>query len=70
MTLKEAARYEMAREGKISAVKIEQRRNNNIIQEFLGHKSSKTTEIYTHVNTKNLSTVKSPLDDILKEDET
>jgi integrase/recombinase XerD len=34
------------------------------IQEFLGHKSSKTTEIYTHVNTKNLSAIKKPLDNI------
>jgi len=36
------------------------------IQEILGHKSSKTTEIYTHVSTKNLSAIKSPLDNILK----
>ena len=35
------------------------------IQEFLGHKSSKTTEIYTHVSTKNLSAIKNPLDSLL-----
>jgi len=35
------------------------------IQEFLGHKSSKITEIYTHVSTKNLSTMKNPLDSLL-----
>ncbi|CAD7772433.1 Tyrosine recombinase XerD [Candidatus Methanoperedenaceae archaeon GB37] len=39
-------------------------------QELLGHKSSKTTEIYTHVSTKNLSAVKNPLDILLKGGET
>jgi len=34
------------------------------IQEILGHKSSKTTEIYTHVSTKNIGRVKSPLDSL------
>ncbi len=32
------------------------------IQELLGHSSSKTTEIYTHVTQKNLSNIQSPLD--------
>lgn len=32
------------------------------IQELLGHASSKTTEIYTHVTTKNISRIESPLD--------
>ncbi len=34
------------------------------IQEILGHKSTKTTEIYTHVSTKSIKNVKSPFDDL------
>ncbi len=33
------------------------------IQELLGHKSSKTTEIYTHVSSRSLQRIKSPFDD-------
>ena len=35
------------------------------IQELLGHKSSKTTEIYTHVSSRDLMKIKNPLDQIL-----
>jgi len=34
------------------------------IQELLGHSSSKTTEIYTHVSTKSIQLIKSPFDDL------
>lgn len=34
------------------------------IQELLGHKNSKTTEIYTHVTEKSLQKIKSPFDDL------
>ena len=34
------------------------------IQEMLGHKSSRTTEIYKHVNMKSLGNIKNPFDDM------
>lgn len=34
-----------------------------VIQALLGHASSKTTEIYTHVSSRLIASVKSPLDD-------
>ena len=34
------------------------------IQALLGHKSSKTTEIYTHVSRKSLQNISSPFDDL------
>jgi integrase/recombinase XerD len=34
------------------------------IQELLGHRSSRTTEIYTHVTTKSIQKIRSPFDDL------
>jgi integrase/recombinase XerD len=34
-----------------------------MVSKLMGHNSSKTTEIYTHVSTKNIYHIKSPLDD-------
>ena len=36
------------------------------IQKLLGHGSSKTTEIYTHVSKKSLANIKSPLDVVIE----
>lgn len=36
------------------------------IQELLGHSSSKTTEIYTHVSQKHVAHIQSPLDMLIK----
>lgn len=43
---------------------LEQGTDLRFIQELLGHQSSKTTEIYTHVSTKNIMQVKSPFEDM------
>ena len=43
---------------------LEQGTDLRYSQELLGHKSSKTTEIYTHVSTKSLQRIKSPFDDL------
>jgi len=34
------------------------------IQQLLGHQSSKTTEIYTHVSNLHIGKIKSPLDNL------
>ncbi len=41
---------------------LEQGTDLRYIQEILGHSSSKTTEIYTHVSTKNIQKIVSPFD--------
>ena len=73
--------YKMAKEEKISVVRIElghsftkylleRRIVRMYIQELLGHKSSKTTEIYSHISKENLlAKIESPLDKIMKEEE-
>jgi len=42
------------------------RTQNETIHNLLGHASSKTTEIYTHITTKGFDQIKSPLDKVEK----
>lgn len=44
---------------------LEQGTDLRYIQELLGHSSSRTTEIYTHVSTEKVRKIKNPIDDIL-----
>lgn len=43
---------------------LESGTNLRFIQELLGHSSSKTTELYTHVSTNSLQQIRSPFDDL------
>lgn len=46
---------------------LEQGTDLRYIQELLGHGSSKTTEIYTHVSKRYIERIKNPLDDIFND---
>jgi integrase/recombinase XerD len=46
---------------------LEQGIDLRYIQTLLGHHSSKTTGIYTHVSKKSLENIKSPLDGFLED---
>ncbi|WP_217495858.1 site-specific tyrosine recombinase/integron integrase [Mangrovivirga cuniculi] len=43
---------------------LERGTNLRYIQNLLGHSSSKTTEIYTHITSKGMNEIKSPLDNL------
>ena len=44
---------------------LEQGTDLRYIQEWLGHSSSRTTDIYTHVSNKDLKRFKNPIDDLI-----
>ena len=51
---------------KIKIISIGSRTDLRYIQALLGHKSSKTTEIYTHVCKNAIDKIKNPVDDFFE----
>jgi site-specific recombinase XerD len=47
---------------------LEQGEDLRYIQKILGHKSTKTTEIYTHITGIGLSKIKNPIEEINEKD--
>ena len=50
--------------GSFATLFFERRVGMGFIQELLGHSSSKTTEIYTHITKKGFENLKSPFDSL------